>query len=170
MNITGTGIAVALAIVIAFGLLVFGPGMFRPEALTENQFAPIDMSTQEQVAALSGTPLPEALPTELTITDDVPGEGAEAAPGDTVSVRYLGRLPDGTVFDATANRNNEPITFTLGAGQVISGWDKGIAGMKEGGTRRLIIPPAEGYGDRANGPIPANSTLIFDVELVRVVR
>lgn len=166
MNVTATGIAIALAVVIAFGLLVVGPGMFRPETVTENIFTPTDTSMNP--AETPARPLPEAIPTQLTIEEEVVGEGAEAKAGDVVHVRYLGMLPDGTVFDATVRHNNEPIMFTLGAGQVISGWDKGLVGMKEGGKRRIIIPPQEGYGDRAIGSIPANSTLIFDVELVKV--
>jgi FKBP-type peptidyl-prolyl cis-trans isomerase len=101
------------------------------------------------------------------ITDTVVGSGAEATPGKTVSVNYVGMLQDGTVFDASANHGS-PITFTLGSGQVIPGWEQGIAGMKVGGKRHLVIPPDLGYGAQANGPIPANSTLVFDVELVAV--
>jgi FKBP-type peptidyl-prolyl cis-trans isomerase len=95
------------------------------------------------------------------------GAGAVAAPGKTVSVHYTGWLADGTKFDSSVDRH-EPYQFMLGAQRVILGWDEGVAGMKVGGQRQLRIPPALGYGSRPNGPIPANSTLIFDVELLDV--
>jgi len=169
MNVTATGIAVALAIVVALGLLVFGPGMFSPAASTatsQDILLPNTMTEPEN----QGAPLPETLPTELTATDEMAGTGTEAAPGDTVSVRYTGVLPDGTVFDASVRHGNEPFTFTLGGGQVIRGWDEGLVGMKEGGKRRLIIPPLYGYGSQDLGVIPPNSTLIFDVELLSVTK
>ena len=104
----------------------------------------------------------------LLVEDLVVGTGATAAVGDTVSVHYVGTLTNGTVFDSSYSRN-QPFTFRVGAGQVIAGWDQGIPGMKVGGKRRLTIPPSLGYGNQANGPIPANSTLIFDVELLSIV-
>ncbi len=102
------------------------------------------------------------------------GEGAEARPGDTVSVHYTGWIYDeraasrhGKTFDSSVGRG-EPFSFKLGAGQVIRGWDEGVAGMKVGGKRTLMIPPQYGYGDRRVGPIPAGSSLVFDVELLDV--
>lgn len=99
------------------------------------------------------------------ITDTVVGSGAVAEPGDTLSMLYTGRLTNGTVFDSTAKHDNKPFTFPLGAGQVIKGWDLGVKGMKVGGKRTLVIPPELGYGAEAKDTIPANSTLIFDIEL-----
>jgi FKBP-type peptidyl-prolyl cis-trans isomerase len=90
-----------------------------------------------------------------------------AKAGDTVSVNYTGTLQDGTKFDSSYDRG-EPITFKLGVGQVIAGWDEGIIGMKVGDKKHLVIPPEKAYGPRANGPIPANSTLVFDIELVGI--
>jgi peptidylprolyl isomerase/FKBP-type peptidyl-prolyl cis-trans isomerase FkpA len=95
------------------------------------------------------------------------GTGRKAKPGDTVLVHYTGRLDDGTKFDSSVDRK-EPFEFQLGARKVIEGWDIGVAGMKEGGKRKLQVPPELGYGPRAKGPIPANSVLIFDVELLKV--
>jgi len=95
------------------------------------------------------------------------GSGTVATPGKTVSVHYTGWLADGTKFDSSLDRH-EPFQFMLGAGHVIHGWDEGVAGMKVGGMRQLRIPPELGYGSRPRGPIPANSTLIFDVELLDV--
>jgi FKBP-type peptidyl-prolyl cis-trans isomerase len=95
------------------------------------------------------------------------GTGAEAVAGKKISVNYVGTLADGTKFDSSYDRN-QPFEFTLGAGQVIAGWDQGVAGMKVGGKRKLVIPPSLGYGSQANGSIPANSTLTFEVELLAV--
>lgn len=106
---------------------------------------------------------------KLIIEDQVVGTGEEAKAGNSVTVHYVGTLTNGSTFDASRNRGNEGFSFTLGAGQVIQGWDQGVAGMKVGGKRKLTIPPELGYGNRAMGSIiPANSTLIFEVELLKV--
>src|SRR5438270_13887681 len=107
------------------------------------------------------------MPDGLKYTDDQLGTGTEAQAGKTVSVHYTGWLLDGTKFDSSRDRN-QPFTFPLGAGRVIKGWDEGVAGMKVGGKRTLIIPPDLAYGSRATGPIPPNSTLKFEVELLDV--
>jgi FKBP-type peptidyl-prolyl cis-trans isomerase len=102
----------------------------------------------------------------MVIVDEVIGTGATATAGDNVTVDYVGMLTNGTVFDASKNRGNTGFTFTLGAGQVIKGWDVGVAGMKVGGKRKLTIPADMAYGNQAvGGVIPANSTLVFEVEL-----
>lgn len=171
MNVTGTGIAVALAVVVALGFLALGTPM-----LTSLGGPAVDQSmaigtTTNQTASSSPMDLSmapgEPLPTELMISDIVVGTGAEATPGSTVTVNYTGALPDGTVFDSSIGRG--PFTFGLGAGQVIRGWDEGVAGMKVGGKRRLVIPADKAYGNQAvGGVIPANATLLFEVELLSV--
>lgn len=104
----------------------------------------------------------------LKYEDTVVGTGAEAKSGQKVSVHYTGTLTDGKKFDSSKDRG-QPFQFTLGVGQVISGWDEGVAGMKVGGQRTLTIPPNLGYGSRgAGGVIPPNATLIFEVELLDV--
>ncbi|HTT80339.1 MAG TPA: FKBP-type peptidyl-prolyl cis-trans isomerase [Stellaceae bacterium] len=108
----------------------------------------------------------------LKYTDATVGSGAEATPGHQVTVNYTGWLDEGgrkgKKFDSSFD-HGQPFSFTLGAHQVIPGWDEGVAGMKVGGKRTLIIPPALGYGARgAGGVIPPNATLIFDVELLKV--
>ncbi len=103
----------------------------------------------------------------LQYIDVKAGDGVEAKAGDNVSVHYTGWLVNGSKFDSSVDRG-QPFVFPLGAGRVIKGWDEGVAGMKVGGARKLIIPPDLGYGSRGTGPIPPGSTLIFEVELLEV--
>lgn len=177
-QVTSTGIAVALAVIIALGLLFFGPRIFSPFNSKSSQTAQIATTTDASASTTAQAPMdsnpsnpapvPNPLPTTLTAQDSVVGTGAEAVPGKNVTVNYVGMLPNGQVFDSTS-AHGQPFTFKLGAGQVIKGWDQGIAGMKVGGKRRLIIPASLAYGNQAvGGVIPANATLIFDVELLQV--
>jgi FKBP-type peptidyl-prolyl cis-trans isomerase len=99
--------------------------------------------------------------------DMVVGSGDEAVPGQPVTVHYIGWFLDGEKFDASVDRS-ESFSFMLGAGGVIEGWDQGVAGMRVGGKRRLVLPPAMAYGEAGRSGIPPNSTLVFDVELFRV--
>jgi FKBP-type peptidyl-prolyl cis-trans isomerase len=103
----------------------------------------------------------------LVVEDLVVGTGATAAVGDTVTVNYVGTLTNGTKFDSSYDRG-QTFSFRIGTGQVIAGWEQGVPGMKVGGKRRLTIPPSLGYGNQAVGSIPANSTLLFDVDLVSI--
>lgn len=109
----------------------------------------------------------ETVVNELKIEDLVVGTGAEAVAGKKVTVNYKGTLENGTQFDSSYDRG-VPFSFTLGAGEVIVGWDQGVVGMKVGGKRVLTIPPDLGYGARSAGTIPPNSVLIFEVELLKV--
>ncbi len=122
-----------------------------------------DTTTKPEVPAPSGTP-----PTELATDDVVVGEGTAAKPGDHVHVHYVGvSFSNGKQFDSSWDRG-APFDFPLGAGRVIKGWDFGVTGMREGGRRTLVIPPALGYGERGVGPIAPNETLVFVVDLVKV--
>jgi FKBP-type peptidyl-prolyl cis-trans isomerase FkpA len=107
-------------------------------------------------------------PSGLQYEDVAPGTGAAAKAGDSVQVHYTGWLTDGTKFDSSHDRRS-PFSFKLGGGQVIKGWDEGVAGMQVGGKRKLQIPPQLGYGARgAGGVIPPNAQLIFEVELLAI--
>jgi FKBP-type peptidyl-prolyl cis-trans isomerase len=108
------------------------------------------------------------LPDGLKYEDMKVGEGAQPKTGQTVSVHYTGWLTNGTKFDSSVDRG-KPFEFMLGRGQVIKGWDEGVATMKVGGKRKLTIPPSLGYGDRgAGGVIPPNAELVFEVELLKI--
>jgi FKBP-type peptidyl-prolyl cis-trans isomerase len=115
------------------------------------------------MAASSAAPLGT-----LEIDDVKVGDGAEAREGRAVSVHYVGKLKDGTVFDDSHPRK-QPLTFIVGDKNIIAGWNKGILGMKKGGVRKLVVPPHLGYGESAQVKIPAGSTLYFELELVHVV-
>jgi FKBP-type peptidyl-prolyl cis-trans isomerase FkpA len=113
---------------------------------------------------------PEQVTTDsgLVVEELVVGTGAEAKAGDTVSVHYTGTLVSGEKFDSSLDRGT-PFTFTVGQGDVIRGWDEGVAGMKVGGKRKLIIPPELGYGAQGAGNvIPPNATLVFEIELLEI--
>lgn len=161
MNVTHTGIAVGVALVLVGVFFIF-PG-FWPFGTSYNasSVSSADTSSNSYPSMQNSA--------SLKISDDSVGSGAVAKTGDTITVQYVGSLTDGTVFDASRNHGDQGFTFTLGAGQVIQGWDQGIVGMKVGGKRSLVIPPELAYGSRSIGDIiPANSTLIFEVELVKV--
>jgi len=136
-------------------------------ALAACQAAPA-AQTQPTSGAATANATEVTMPDGLQYTDDQIGTGAEATTGKTAVVHYTGWLLDGTKFDSSVDRN-QPFSFPLGAGQVIKGWDEGVVGMKVGGKRTLIIPPALGYGSRgAGGVIPPNATLKFEVQLLDV--
>jgi peptidylprolyl isomerase len=146
-------------ITLAAGLVVIVGLLFINGKVLSSNVAPKPMDTQ--------SPEQASTPAQLQITDEKVGTGKAAANGSTVSVHYTGTFANGQKFDSSRDRG-EPISFTLGKGDVIKGWDQGILGMKVGGKRKLVIPPSLGYGPDDYGPIPGNSTLYFEVELVGV--
>ncbi len=154
-----TRILAVVAAIAVIGLIIGGVVFFNHSTGNSNSSS----------GDASATPTPSAAADsgQLQSTDEVVGTGAEAVAGKKVTVNYVGTLANGAKFDSSYDRN-QPFSFNLGAGEVIKGWDQGVAGMKVGGKRKLVIPPSLGYGSMANGSIPANSTLTFEVELLNV--
>ncbi len=153
-----------ILLTIVFAVLGFGAGCGKSEkSSTSDQPSSSSPSSPTKV---NGQPVTTA--SGLQYWDIVVGKGAMAVPGKPVSVHYTGWLTNGEKFDSSLDRG-KPFVFPLGKGQVIKGWDEGVAGMKAGGKRQLRIPPELGYGDSgAAGVIPPKATLIFDVELLEV--
>jgi FKBP-type peptidyl-prolyl cis-trans isomerase len=146
---------VAVAVAVAFvGYTLFGGSimrLFEQKSMDDNSLASAETSSQNSGGVI--------------INDVTVGAGAEVKTGDLVSVNYILSLSDGKVIQNSKDFG-QPFTFTLGAGQVMPGWEQGFAGMKVGGTRTIIIPPELGYGANQAGPIPPNSTLVFTIELL----
>ena len=159
--------AIALAATLGASGCASQPKAETPQPAAQSEPAP---DPQASEAASASVPVePVAAATALKIEDVKLGKGAEAKPGDLVTVNYTGYLTDGTKFDSSLNPGREPFQFTIGKGEVIQGWDQGFAGMKVGGKRKLTIPPELGYGAQgAGGTIPPNAVLVFDVELLGV--
>ncbi|MGA7936994.1 MAG: FKBP-type peptidyl-prolyl cis-trans isomerase [Kovacikia sp.] len=126
-----------------------------------------EASTAAPAQTKAGENAVTTTPSGLKYTDLVEGTGDTPQSGQKVTVHYTGTLEDGTKFDSSRDRG-QPFEFKIGVGQVIKGWDEGVGSMKVGGRRQLTIPPDLGYGARGVGPIPPNSTLLFDVELLKV--
>ncbi len=150
-------IGVGTALLVTFAVLFLGNHIFNKAS------APVEKTATAQSAAageFSDSPV-------LGVEDITLGNGVPVKSGDTVSVHYIGMLSDGKKFDSSYDRG-EPIIFTVGSGQLIKGFDNGVVGMQVGGKRKLTIPPEFGYGAQAVGSIPANSTIIFEVELVKI--
>ena len=148
-------IAVVLALVIVFYFFLFSNS--SPAPLGDEIGSVINEEVTNTTNNMEG----------IVIQDVVVGTGEEAVKGSTVTVNYTGKFLDGKVFDSSIPRG-EPFEFTIGEGRVIKGWDEGFAGMKVGGKRILTISPEKAYGPNDYGPIPGNSTLVFEVELLGV--
>lgn len=151
-----------IPLLLIVSLIAMGCGK-KAEQAADRQTT--ETSAAEEAPAETGQMVVTA--SGLNYQDLVVGTGKVAEAGQTVAVHYTGWLTDGTKFDSSIDRG-KPFEFPLGAGRVIAGWDEGVAGMKEGGKRVLIIPPELGYGDRDLGVIPSNSVLKFEVELLEV--
>lgn len=160
--VQGRVAAVAVGLVIV--AVAVGGGLFWQRSYTKSQ-APEQSTYKQPTNVKEETPVQ---PNQLQVTDEKVGNGAEAVAGKKVSVHYTGTLQNGTKFDSSVDRG-QPFEFTLGSGQVIKGWDQGVAGMKVGGKRKLVIPADLAYGSQSPSPsIPPNSTLLFDIELLAV--
>jgi FKBP-type peptidyl-prolyl cis-trans isomerase FkpA len=166
MNATSRRRPTVLAVIAAAAILgaMAGCGDSGPDQST----LPAEHRVAERYASALNVELAdmERRPTGLYVQDVVVGEGARADSGDIVVVHYTGWLPQGKEFDSSVG--GDPLEVAIGYGRVIQGWDQGVVGMHVGGQRRLVIPPALGYGEGGTGPIPGNSTLVFDVELLDV--
>lgn len=151
-------------IILIISLVIIGCNKNEEDKLSNTDINQNDENNKKEVAMTN-----KEITTEsgLKYIDIALGDGAMPETGDKVVVHYTGTLEDGTKFDSSRDRNR-PFEFPLGMGRVIKGWDEGLASMRIGGKRQLIIPANLGYGDRATGKIPANSTLIFDVELIDI--
>ncbi|MEN9390117.1 MAG: hypothetical protein RLZZ283_217 [Candidatus Parcubacteria bacterium] len=158
-------IGAAVAVVVVAALIYFG--FFNFNRSTPEVTAPTDNAAQALLDEIRST----GTVAELRIVTTVVGTSTEAGAvsGDTIAVNYVGVLPDGTMFDASANHGG-PFSFKLGVDPVIQGWQQGLVGMKVGERRLLAIPPALAYGDRGQGSIPPGATLLFDVEMVSIQR
>ena len=161
--------AIIFLVIIAVvgGIAVFsGKGASQKQLLATPLPTGTIEATIEPTATGSGKPTMEV--DKLIILDEKVGTGTIAAAGKKVTVNYVGTLADGTKFDSSYDRGT-PFSFNLGAGEVIQGWDQGVAGMNVGGKRKLTIPPSLGYGAQGvPGVIPGGATLIFEVELLKV--
>ncbi len=146
-NTLYTGIAVTITLVVVGIFFILGV-----------PFSTSSLNTQQAAAGATGT--------QVAMQDEVVGTGAPAKAGDTLTINYTGKLQDGTVFDTSVGK--APISFTLGSGQVIPGMEQGLVGAQVGTKRLLLIPPTLAYGAKDYGPIPGNSTLIFEVEVVSI--
>ena len=151
-------------LMLIISLVIIGCNKNEEDKLSNTDINQNDENNKKEVAMTN-----KEIATEsgLKYIDIALGDGAMPETGDKVVVHYTGTLEDGTKFDSSRDRNR-PFEFPLGMGRVIKGWDEGLASMRIGGKRQLIIPANLGYGDRATGKIPANSTLIFDVELIDI--
>lgn len=129
--------------------------------------ASVVLSDENPYQELSNSLNADGSVSKLIIDDVVLGSGDAVKTGDAVSVHYIGTLQNGQQFD-NSYLDSEPFEFTVGEGEVIDGWDEGVLGMKQGGQRILVIPAEMAYGDRQMGPIPANSTLVFAIELLAI--
>ena len=153
-------------------LLAVGCTWQHPPRLTVDRRA---QPKTGDVQLASGTETPQTIanpravttPSGLEYTDLAVGTGPWPKKGQTVVVHYTGRLTDGTKFDSSYD-SYEPAKFVIGIRQVIKGWDEGLATMQVGGKRRLVVPPALGYGSKSTGKIPPNSTLVFEIELLGI--
>lgn len=170
----GIGASIAVAILVLGGVRLYQGSENAPRVVdeaTDTGVVVVDPTAADADSALARAIVAGSSDrgrvTKLIVQDVAAGAGRAARAGDTVTVHYIGLVKDGQQFENTYT-TNAPYTFKLGTGAVIEGWDRGIVGMEEGGQRILVVPATLGYGPRAVGPIPANATLIFALELISI--
>jgi FKBP-type peptidyl-prolyl cis-trans isomerase FkpA len=154
-----------VALGVATLLAACGSDEFSPSSGSPSAAATATGSTSD---SFSDSVHLTTLPDGLQYGDLITGTGPTPVKGQTITVQYTGWLTSGTMFDSSRRSGRTPFSFAIGTSAVIKGWDEGVITMRVGGKRRLVIPPALGYGATANGQIPANSTLVFEVQLLSV--
>lgn len=167
-EVYGVGFSIA-ALVLALWIVRLETNAVFTDITNEDQSAAVFVGESDNQRAAVADALVEAsdagVLTRMIVDDVIIGDGEVVEAGDMVTVHYIGTLQDGQQFD-NSYLKGEPFTFELGAGHVIDGWDQGVAGMRVGGQRILVIPPHLAYDKEGSGPIPANATLVFAIELI----
>jgi FKBP-type peptidyl-prolyl cis-trans isomerase len=165
---SGSNQTTQVAVVVIILVLVVAVGYFLKMKTNNDNIASTSVGTQVNPPSATAVPTTVLEQADVLKSEDLKvGTGSAVKKDDKILVNYLGTLTDGTKFDSSYDRN-VTFEFTVGAGEVIDGWERGVIGMKVGGKRRLTIPSSLGYGAQAVGTIPANSTLIFEIELVKI--
>ena len=161
-------IYIIITFLIVGAIFVYAKNNIKQTPSSNNSQYKLDVIQGPKVQNQSANPtMPENNITQLKIEDETIGTGSAVKSGDSVEVNYVGTLLNGTKFDSSYDRN-QTFSFTVGAGQVIQGWDQGLVGMQVGGKRKLTIPADLAYGSTGQGQIPPNSPLIFEIELVSI--
>lgn len=168
MNQKSTSFIVVLVVLLgAFAFVMFSPSAKKDDVVTNGDaYTSTNTDTNINLEEIMNQNTTQNDPLVVEIVKQGTGEPAKS--GDTVTVSYIGTLTNGTEFDKSANHGDGKFTFQVGVGQVIKGWDEGIVGMKVGEVRKLTIAPEYGYGAQVVGTIPANSTLMFEVEMFAI--
>ena len=162
--------AILIVLVMGFFLVSKLPKKMENESQNKAGDQTQQSENAEPTMEVSATKSTQIKDDNFQIKDTKLGSGESTKAGDKLKVNYTGKLADGSIFDSSKKAGRSPFEFVLGAGEVIKGWDQGLVNMKVGGVRTLTIPPELAYGEAGAGPIPPNSTLTFEVELLEIVK